>query len=553
MKNRKHTREFSIWNALTIICFSFFAFFFLYPLLRMIISGIYIDGKFNFESYKEFFTSSYYFSAVENSFKIAVTSSCIAIVTGTTYAMIMRHFVIRAKRIIDVLLLVSTITPPFLGSYSWILLGGRVGYVTKFLNNLFGVQLPGIYGFWGIVFTFVISSTATMYMYISGALKKLDSSLVEASENLGCRDIRKIFKIYVPLILPTILSTALLSFMRAFADFGTAELIGEGYHVLGGLIYSSYLGEVYRDGAMASALSSITLAFTTFIFMVQRYFATRKNVEMSSIRPIEQKKAKGIRAVLAHGYIYIMTLLSILPIITVAYNSFQKSVGQVFVEGQYSLDSYFKAFEKMGKAIARTYVYGIAALALILIIGIVVSYANVRHRSPVTKTVDTLTFFPFIVPGAVLGIATILAFNGKPFYLTGTSIIIIAIWVIRRLPYTIRSSTSILHQIGSSVEEAAQSLGANGVHTFFKVTLPIMFAGILPGALLSWVSCITELSSSLFVYNNKNMTMSIAIYTQILKGNMGIASAMSTILLVSAALVLALLFKSSKGKIDFGL
>ena len=216
-------------------------------------------------------------------------------------------------------------------------------------------------------------------------------------------------------------------------------------------------------------------------------------------------------------------------------------------------DSYAKAFSRMGKAISRTYIFGFAALALILVIGIITSYANVRHRSTITKTVDTLTFFPFIVPGAVLGIATILAFNGKPFYLTGTSIIIIAIWVIRRLPYTIRSSTSVLHQIGASVEEASQSLGANGIHTFFKVTLPMMFAGILPGALLSWVSCITELSSSLFVYNNKNMTMSIAIYTQILKGNMGIASAMSTILLVSAATVLTILFTSSKGKMDFGL
>ncbi|MBE6104105.1 MAG: iron ABC transporter permease [Erysipelotrichaceae bacterium] len=553
MKRRKHTREFTIWNVMTIICFSFFAFFFLYPLLRMIIGGIYVDGKFNFDSYKKFFTSRYYMSAVANSFKIALTSTCISIVTGTTYAMIMRHVKIKGKKLIDVLLLVSTITPPFLGGYSWILLGGRVGYFTKFINKLFGIQFPGIYGFWGIIFTFVVGSTATMYMYISGALKNLDSSLVEAAENLGCRGLRKIIKIYIPLILPTVLSTALLSFMRAFADFGTAELIGEGYHVLGGLIYSSYLGEVYRDGAMASALSSITLAFTAIIFMIQRYFATRKNVEMNSLHPIEQKDYKGIKGILAHAYIYFMTTLSILPIITVTYNSFQKSAGQVFVDGQYSLDSYAKAFSRMGKAISRTYIFGFAALALILVIGIITSYANVRHRSAITKTVDTLTFFPFIVPGAVLGIATILAFNGKPFYLTGTSIIIIAIWVIRRLPYTIRSSTSVLHQIGASVEEASQSLGANGIHTFFKVTLPMMFAGILPGALLSWVSCITELSSSLFVYNNKNMTMSIAIYTQILKGNMGIASAMSTILLVSAATVLTILFTSSKGKMDFGL
>lgn len=553
MKRRKYTRDFTTWNILTITCFAFFALFFLYPLAKMIIGGIFVDGKFNFDSYIKFFNSAYYQRAVMNSFKLAFTTTILAIITGTTYAMIMRHVKIKGKNIIDILLLVSTITPPFLGGYSWILLGGRAGYLTRFLKNVFGITFPGIYGFWGIVFTFVVSSTVTMYMYISGALKNVDSSLIEASENLGCTGIRKIFKIYLPLILPTILSTSLLTFMRVFADFGTAELIGEGYHVLGGLIYNSYLGEVYRDGAMASALSSITLAFTAALFMLQRYIATRKNIEMSSLRPIEQKPAKGIKGILAHAYIYFMTGLASIPIVTVAYNSFQKTAGQVFIDGQYSLDSYVKAFNRMGKAISRTYVYGIIALLLILVIGIITSYANVRHKSFITKTVDTLTFFPFIVPGAVLGIATILAFNGKPFYLSGTSIIIIAIWVIRRLPYTIRSSTSVLHQIGSSVEEASQSLGANGINTFFKVTLPIMFTGILPGALLSWVSCITELSSSLFVYNNRNMTMSIAIYTQILKGNMGIASAMSTILLVSAALVLLILQKTSKGKIDFGL
>ena len=553
MKNRKRTRAFRTWNFLTLICFVTFAFFFLYPLLNLLIGGIWsAKTGFNFAAYIKFFSTRYYISAVINSFKVSITSTILSICTGTIFALIMRHYKIKGKKSIDILLLVSTITPPFLGGYSWILLGGRAGAITKVLNRLFHTSLNGIYGFWGIVFTFVVASTPTMYMYISGALKNIDYALVEAAESLGCTGLGKVRKIILPLILPTVLSTSLLSFMRAFADFGAAKVIGEGYNVLGTLIYNSFLGEVKRDAAMASAIATITLLFTTLLFTVQRYFANRRVVEMSALRPIEQKEVHGVRAFFSYGYIYIMTLLAILPICTVTFNSFQKTSGMLFLPG-FSLASYQKVFRTMGLELSRTYLYSLMAIGLILLIGIIISYANVRHRSPLTKLADTLTVFPFIVPGAVLGIAMILSFNGAPFYLNGTALLIIMCWVIRRLPYTIRSSTAILHQISSSVEEASQSLGANGVHTFGRVTLPIMFSGILPGALLSWVSSITELSCTVFIFTSKTMTMSIAIYGQIQKGNFGVASAMSTILLFSAILVLGMLFKLSKGRFEFSL
>ena len=130
---------------------------------------------------------------------------------------------------------------------------------------------------------------------------------------------------------------------------------------------------------------------------------------------------------------------------------------------------------------------------------------------------------------------------------------IVAAWTIRRLPYTIRSTTGVLHNISASIEEAAQSLGANGLHTFGKVTLPVMFSGILPGALLSWISCITELSASVMIYSYTTKTMSIAVYSEICLGNYGTASAMSTILMASAIAVLALLSKISKGSFEFSL
>lgn len=549
---RKYTKDHLTWNTLTLISFSIFAFFFLYPLFKLIIGSIWTGHGFNLEPFKRFFATKYYMQAVFNSFKVSTVTTIIAICTGTTFAMIMRYFKIKGKKIVDILLLVSTITPPFLGGYSWILLFGRVGWVTKFFNNLLGITLPGIYGFWGIVFTFVCHSTMTMYMYISGALKNVDATLNEAAANLGCFGLRRIIKIILPLILPTVLSTALLTFMACFADYGTCALIGEGYNVMGTLIYTAFLGEVSRDATMASAMASITLIFTTLLFVVQRWLGSRKVVEMNALHPIEQKQPKGILAFVTHGYIYLMTTLAVLPIFVVAYNSFQKASGFLFLPG-YSLDSYRLAFQRLGDSIQRTYAYGLVAIILIVIIAVIISYANVRHESALTKTADTLTVFPLVVPGTVLGIALVLAFNGAPFYLNGTAALVISVWVIRRLPYTIRSTTGVLHNISVSVEEASLSLGANSFRTFTRVTFPMLFSGVLPGALLSFISSITELSSSLMVYNYKTVTMSIKIYTEITKGNFGVASAMSTILLFSAVVVLAILFKVSKGNYEFTL
>ncbi len=549
---RKYTRDHITWNLLALSSFSIFIFFFLFPLFRLIIGAIWTGHGFNLEPFKRFFATKYYMQAVMNSFKVSTVTTIISIITGTTFAMIMRYFKIKGKKFVDIMLLVSTITPPFLGGYSWILLFGRVGWATKFLNKLFGVTLPGIYGFWGIVFTFVCHSTTTMYMYISGALKNVDSTLNEAAESLGCFGIKRIVKIILPLILPTVLSTALLTFMHCFADYGTSSLIGEGYNVMGTLIYTAFLGEVSRDATMASAMASITLIFTSLLFMLQRWIGSRRVVEMNSLHPIEQTKPKGIVAVLTHFYIYLMTTLAVLPIFVVAYNSFQKASGFLFLPG-YSLASYKTAFHRLGSAIQRTYAYGIMAIVIIIIMAVIISYANIRHSSALTKTADTLTMFPLVVPGTVLGIAMVLAFNGAPFYLNGTAALVVSVWVIRRLPYTIRSTTGVLHNISTSVEEASQSLGANPFRTFTRVVFPMLFSGLLPGALLSFISSITELSSTLMVYNFKTATMSILIYTEICKGNFGVASAMSTILLVSAVVVLGILFKVSKGNYEFTL
>ena len=188
------------------------------------------------------------------------------------------------------------------------------------------------------------------------------------------------------------------------------------------------------------------------------------------------------------------------------------------------------------------------AIVIVVVCGILISYLSVRKRSALTSVLDVLTMFPYIIPGSVLGISFLYAFNGPPFMLGGTVLIIVISLSIRRMPYTIRSSTAIIGQISPSVEEASVSLGASQLKTFLRVTIPMMLPGVLSGAIMSWITLISELSSSVILYTSKTMTLTVAIYSEVIRSNFGNAAAYSTILTLTSIVSLLLFFKLSGRK-----
>nr|WP_330377652.1 iron ABC transporter permease [Cellulosilyticum ruminicola] len=351
----------------------------------------------------------------------------------------------------------------------------------------------------------------------------------------------------MPLILPTVLAGALLVFMNALADFGTPMLIGEGYSVMPVIIYSEFISEVGGQANFAAAMAAIMVLITALLFMAQKYVVNKKSFTMSSLRPIQPKEPRGVRGVLMHVFIYFSIFLSIVPQITVIYTSFLKTKGSMFTSG-FSLDSYRKIFKNAGKAIINSYSYGLIAIVLIIILGMFIAYLSIRRKNIFTSIIDTITMFPYIVPGSVLGITLLLAFNKKPILLSGTFMILIVSFVIRRLPYTLRSSAAILYQISPSMEEASISLGYSPVRTFFKVTAVMMLPGVLAGAILSWITVINELSSSIILYTGNTRTMSVAIYTEVIRASYGTAAALSTILTITTVISLLIFFKLSGSK-----
>jgi len=547
MLNKKIKLDF--WNIVTLLIIIVFAIFLIYPLLSLFLDGFKDSksGVWSLMNYIQFFSKKYYTSALVNSFKLTISVTVIAVLIGVPLAYFMSFYKIKGKGISEVLFIISMMSPNFIGAYSWILLLGRNGSVTKFLEKSLGISMPSIYGFAGMLLVFSLKLYPFIYIYVSGALKKIDVALSEAAESLGCGGLKKVFTVIMPLITPTLVAAALLVFMNCMADFGTPALIGEGYRVMPTLVYSEFVGESGGSANFAACMATIMIIITALVFFLQKWYINTKSFTMSSIRPIQPKEPKGIFKVLIYVYIYLLAGLSIIPQAMVVYTSFKATKMQVFVDG-FSLGSYKKVADKALAAVTNTYLFCFFAIVIIITLGMLIAYLTVRRRSVLTSAIDSIAMFPYIVPGSVLGITLLIAFNHQPLMLAGTAFIIIISLVIRRLAYTLRSSSAILYQISPSMEEAAVSLGDTPAKSFVKVTAKMMLPGVASGAILSWITIINELSSSVMLYTSKTKTMSVAIYNEVIRASYGPAAALASILTLTTVISLLVFFKVSGSK-----
>ena len=243
MKKRK--LQFDFWTVVTIGIIAVFALFLIYPLISLFIDGFLKEGtgEFTMANFQKFFGKKFYYRSLLNSLKLTVCVTICSLVIGVPLAYFMSFYKIRGKGIVEILIIISMMSPNFIGAYSWILLLGRSGVITTFLSNVFGIKMPSIYGFGGMLLVFTLKLYPFIYMYVSGALKKIDVAVCEAAESLGCYGIRKVFTVVMPLVMPTAIASALLVFMNCMADFGTPALIGEGFDVLPTKIYIEFVGE----------------------------------------------------------------------------------------------------------------------------------------------------------------------------------------------------------------------------------------------------------------------------------------------------------------------
>lgn len=537
------------WTWVSMIIMLLFILALVYPMLGLLKQSVVMpDGNFSLDEFKRFFTNRYYTKTILNSFNVTLAVMALTLVIGIPFAYFYSFYQLKGSKLLFVISVLCCMSAPFIGAYSWIMLLGRNGVITQFLKKTFSLNIGTIYGFNGILFVQSLKFFPLVFIYMNGAFKNIDNTLMEASANMGCVGIKRLFKIVLRLSMPTILAAGLLVFMRAFADFGTPMLLGEGYMTFPVMIYNQYLGENGQDYNFAAAISIIAIVITALVFFIQKWATGKFKFSISALHPVEKKKPKGLTGAFMYIYEYGLCAIAFLPQVYIVYLSFRNSRGSVFKPG-FSLINYKAAVNKLlMRSINNTVILGVTSLAIIIVLSVLIAYLVVRRGNVVNNTIDTLSMLPYIIPGAVVGIALLIAFGKPPIALTGTLTIMVISLVIRRMPYTIRSATATLMQIPLNIEEASISLGASKGKTFTKITVPMMSSGILSGAVLSWVSIVTELSSAVILYNNKTITLTMSAYVAINRGNYGLAAAFSAILTVVTTISLLIYLKASKSE-----
>jgi iron(III) transport system permease protein len=527
-----------LWTSLTLVGLLILAILVVWPLWNVFSASFYAEftNEFGLANYATFFGSRYFRRALFNSLYVSFMGTLLSLAIGLPLAVIAARYDLKGKALLRILVLLSLISPPFIGAYAWIMLLGRQGVVTQAFAAI-GIQLPTIYGAPGIILVTALNLYPLVFLLVYGALLRIDRSLEEASLGLGRTRLQTFQSITLPLTLPAMATGGLLVFLGVLSDFGTPALLGENYPVLATLAFTLFLSEIGGNPAMASTTSVVLVTVAMLLILLQRWVVQRRNYAMETVNRPEILRMRGWQTWAFPTFAWGMMTIANLPLAIIVYTSFLQTSGPVFLQS-FSLDSYRQVFHLVRGAIVNSFTFSAVALALIVIAGSIIGYIISRRDTALTKLLDTGLMIPYVIPGTVLGIGFITAFNQPPIWITGTAAIIVLAYFIRRLPYMVRACASFVYQIDRSVEEASINLGAPPAKTFRKIMLPLMAPGIMAGAVLSWVEVINELSATVVLYTGLTSTMPIATYSQVLAGAYGPAAAVASLLILATTLSL---------------
>ena len=539
-------RHFKAWNIILILIFAVFFFALVYPIL-FIFKASFVNpetGAFSLKSYATFFHYPFYMRCLRNSLFVSTLSTFFALAIGIPFAFFLSRYHVPGKNLIKTLGTLPLILPTFIGAEAWLILLGRNGVFAKVLQSL-GVEIPSIYGWKGIVLVFTLQFFPFVFLMVSSAINAIDRSLEEAATNLGSGRLRVFFTVTLPVITPAILSGALVVFYLCIENFGVPVLIGEDFRVLSVQAYNEFISEMGGNPSMAGALSMILLAITLALTVFQKFWIERKSYAMTSLNPIEVKRLRPMPTFLIWLFCAGIVFIALFPFAVVMVSSITKTQGPVMYFGQFSLDNFIRAFTIAPRPIFNSFFLATTATLIGILFGILVSYLLVRRRGAVSYLLDILVMLPLAVAGTVQGIALAATYNKGFIVLTGTWMILVLAYFIRKAPYSIKTTASLLQQIDTSIEEASINLGVPPVKSFLKVIIPIMLPGILAGAIIMWVTTLAELSSTIVLYYGPWATMTVEVFQRIGSGDFGPASAYATILILSVLIPLFILNRVS--------
>ena len=548
-------RSVDVRIVLMIVIGLFFLAVIVYPLSLVAVKSFSSDAGLTMSNYVRVFSQEVNIRAFWNSIWVSCMSTVICVAAGTILAMLVVRTDIPGKSWLRMLLLLPYGIPPFIGAMAWAQLFGPVGYASKLYMSITGAMTApwNIYSASGVVLVLAIYQFPVVFITVSGALGRIDTSLEEAARMSGAGPFRALMNVTLPLITPAITASALLAFVGCISNFGIPALLGfrARFFVLTTRIYSALS---IPDMPLATAMA-VLLAVTSGVPLVtvrrlERGQSRYTVISGKSVRP--QTVSLGSWRI----PVFILTVLvalfaGVVPLLSMLLTSFLKYWGAPLKIANMTTNhyKYILNLPMAMRAFQNSLLLAISAATITMTVGSLVSYMSVRAKIKGARTLDFVGTIPYAVPCTMVAIAMILAWSRPPVVLYGTIWVMLAAYLVRYMPFSIRTTNAILQQVHISMEEAARVCGAGWGRTMKDVVMPLIRPGLVAGWILVFMPALRELTMSVLLWSQGTETIGVVIYNMQDAGYTQIAAALSTIVLLVILVGNALVRKLSKGEI----
>jgi iron(III) transport system permease protein len=515
----------SIFAILGIIAAAFVLVFVVYPLIQILSQGFFRRGEFDLNAYTSVLTRPIYQGIIANSLVLGVIVSVLGTAIGFLFAYTIVRVPTRLRGILRTVALVPLVSPPFAIALSSILLFGRSGLITK---GIFRIETD-IYGLPGLTLVQVISFFPVSFLIFESLLKQLDASLEEAAQNLGAPPGHVFRTVTLRLLTPGIAASMLLLLIESMADLANPLLISGNFNVLASQSYIAIIGQ--SNFQLGAALSTVLLVPSLIAFLVQRWILARGSYISVTGRPTGGRilLQHRVAAITLTASCALIAALVVLLYATVFLGAITRVWGTDFT---LTFEHFVEGYDRASRAITDTTMLAAIATPLTGLLGMVIAYLVTRGRLVGRHALDFMAMLGAAVPGTVLGIGFIIAFNRPPLLLTGTAAIIVICYVVRSLATGQRAAVAALLQIDPAIEEASTTLGADQATTFRRVTLPLIRGALVTGMIYTFAHSMTAISAIIFLTSPRWKVLTKEILDLVELGYLGNAIALTTILVM---------------------
>jgi iron(III) transport system permease protein len=530
------------------------------PLAFLFAGSVTSDQGLTFSFFHDAFTGRLYLRALINSLILGSFTALFSVIIGLPLAWAVSRTNVPGKTLIRATATLSYLSPPFLIAIAFVnLFSPNAGLVNILFRDLGLDWLTfNVFSMKGIVLVTVLHTFPFVYLLAASALQSVDASYEEAAQILGAGKWRTALAITGPLVMPAILSGALIAFVNSIALFGSQAILGLPGRIftLPTRIYALF--DYPPEYGVASALSLVFIVITvTALFLQRSYLAKRSFVTLAGKGSRPQLVDLGAgRWVLFAFCVLVFVVAIVMPYTALIAVSLSKSWGLAFWKNLTLHNYTFVLFEYdvTQRAILNSLLLAVLAATLAVTLGTVIGWIDLRTRIAGRRVLDYAALIPLGLPGIVMAVALIQFWLAMPIALYGTLAILLLAYTGRYVPLGTRSANSALRQVDPSLEESARILGASWGYTMREVTLPLIWPGLFAGWLLIFVPAIQELSASILLFSSKSITLAVAVYNLYETGYTEpvAALAMINVVIIGAAIWLAnRLTGGSRGDVDY--